>query len=139
MRCASTFRQRNVSILLLLCTPVLLVSACSLKKEKPVRQPRLPYPDEKMSIFLQAKADSMQFLWFKDINATASAFCNDEMRSEGGASTADVVVLSEELFHARAEVRLPNKVLVLTMERPFKHRGKDSIWQVTKMEVKSVE
>ncbi|OGC96005.1 MAG: hypothetical protein A2W25_09700 [candidate division Zixibacteria bacterium RBG_16_53_22] len=139
MRCVLPLRQRYFPILLSLCISAFLVPGCSLKKEKPVRQPRMPYPDEKMSIYLQGKVDSMQFLWFKDIKATASAFCNDEMRSEGSVSTADVVVLSEELFHARAEVRLPNKVLLLTMERPFKHRGKDSIWQVTKMEEKSVE
>jgi len=87
-------------------------------------------------MYLQAQVDSSQFLWFTDVKGAASSFMNEEMPADGPLSTADVVILSEGLFHARAEVHLPKKILILTMERPFKDRGVKSIWQVTGVEEK---
>ncbi len=120
----------------MLCLLVLAIASCSLKKEKPVHQPKLPYPDDKTCLFLQARVDSSEYTWFLDIKATASAFCNEELRPPGGVSTADIIILSEALFRARVEVRLPDKILILALERAFKHRGKDSIWRVMTMEEK---
>ena len=50
--------------------------------------------------------------------------------------TGDIVILGEGLFHAKAEAHLPDKVLILTLVRPFMNKGTDSIWQVVKMEEK---
>jgi hypothetical protein len=134
---ANFIRRNRFWIILPICALMLL--HCDFKKEKPAPQPRIPYPDEASSGFIQEKVDSLKFLWFKEIKATVSAFCNSELKPKEPVSTADIKILSEALFHAKAEARLPDKILILTLERPFKHRGRDSIWQVTKMEVKSGE
>ncbi len=96
----------------------------------------LPFPDERMSEFYQSRVDSSEFEWFTDVKAAASSFVNEMGFVEKGVSTSDVIILGEGLFHARVEVELPNKIIVLTMERPYKHKGKNSIWQVIGVEEK---
>jgi len=129
------FRQNRFPIFLLLGVMVLIT--CDYKKKAPAHEPRIPYPDAAEAKFLQEKVDSMQFLWFKDIKSTASSFCNEELRIAGGVSTGEVTILSEGLFHAKVEVQLPERILILTLDRPFKNRGRDSIWQIVKMEDKN--
>ena len=96
----------------------------------------LPFPDERMSKFYQSRVDSSEFEWFTDVKAAASSFINEMGLVDGGVSTTDVVILGEGLFHAKVEVELPDKIMVLTMERPYKHKGKYSIWQVIAVEEK---
>jgi hypothetical protein len=96
----------------------------------------LPFPDEKMSKFYQSRIDSSEFEWFTDVKAAASSFINEMGFVEGGVSTSDIIILGEGLFHAKVEVELPDRIMVLTMERPYKHRGKNSIWQVIAVEEK---
>lgn len=96
----------------------------------------LPFPDERMSVFFQSRVDSSEFEWFTDVKATASSFINEMGFVKDGVSTTDVVILGEGLFRAKVEVELPDKIMVLTMERPYKHKGKNSIWQVIEVEEK---
>lgn len=96
----------------------------------------LPFPDERMSEFYQIRVDSSEFEWFTDVKAAASSFINEMGFVEEGVSTSDIVILGEGLFHAKVEVELPDKIMVLTMERPYKHKGKNSIWQVIEVEEK---
>jgi hypothetical protein len=108
-----------------------------LKKKEPVHEPVIPYPDQKTSIFLQQQVDSSEFEWYTDVKPAASSFCNEELPDGGNVSTADITIVNETLYRARVEVSLAGKILILTMERPYKNRGKNSIWQVIKMEEKS--
>ncbi len=96
----------------------------------------LPFPDERMSEFYQSRIDSSEFEWFTDVKAAASSFINEMRFVNDGVSTSDIIILGEGLFHARVEVELPDKIMVLTMERPYKHKGKNSIWQVIGIEEK---
>lgn len=96
----------------------------------------LPFPDERMSKFYQSRVDSSEFEWFTDVKAAASSFINEMGFGKDGISTTDVVILGEGLFHARVEVELPDKIMVLTMERPYKQKGRNSIWQVIEVEEK---
>ena len=96
----------------------------------------LPFPDERMSRFYQSRIDSSEFEWFIDVKAAASSFINEMGFVKDGVSTSDIIILGEGLFHAKVEVELPDKIMVLTMERPYKHKGKNSIWQVIQVEEK---
>lgn len=96
----------------------------------------LPFPDEGMSEFYQSRVDSSEFEWFTDVRAAASSFMNEMGFIEEGISTSDIIILGEGLFHAKVEVELPDMIMVLTMERPYKHKGKNSIWQVIGVEEK---
>ncbi len=96
----------------------------------------LPFPDERMSKFYQSRVDSSEFEWFTDVKAAASSFINEMGFVKDGVSTTDIVILGEGLFHAKVEVELPDRIMVLTMERPYKHKGKNSIWQVIQVEEK---
>lgn len=113
------------------------ILSCVPKKLEQAPGPQIPYPGPAMALFLQAQVDSSEFGWFKDVKGAASAFCNEEVPPDSGAiTTNDITILGESLFHAKVEARLPNKVLILTMDRPFKEKGTNSIWQVVKMEEK---
>ena len=129
----SLFRMRS-KLAVMLAAAMLL--SCNYKKETPVPEPEFPFPSNEFAPAIQQRVDSLDFIWFLDSKATASAFCNEELYGEEGVSTSDIVLLGEGLFHAKVEVHLPTRILILTMERPFKEKGVNSIWQVTKMEVK---
>jgi hypothetical protein len=137
--------RKNNALGLLLMAFVLLpiavivtFASCNVEKKDKIASPQIPYPDAAFAKYLQGQVDSSQFIWFTDLKAAASAFCNDQIPHEGdGISTASMDILSESLFRGKVEVRLPDKkLLILTMERPFKERGVNSIWQVTAMEEK---
>ncbi len=128
--------QTGIS-LLISAISVGLILSCVPKKLEKAPGPQIPYPGPAMALFLQAQIDSSEFGWFKDVKGAASAFCNEEVPPDSGAiTTNDITILGESMFHAKVEARLPNKVLILTMERPFKEKGTNSIWQVIKMEEK---
>jgi len=110
------------------------VFGCTGKQKPKTATPPLPYPDEKMSVFLQAGIDSSEFLWFTDIKSAASSFMNEFGYSLDGVSTSDIRIVGEGIFHGTVEVELSDMIITLIMERPFKHKGKDSIWQVIKVE-----
>jgi hypothetical protein len=94
----------------------------------------LPYPDDETAKFYQERVDSSEFEWMTDVKGAASAFMNEYGFKRDGVSTTDIRILGEGIFHAQVEVELPDEIVVLTMERPFKHRGRESIWQVIEME-----
>ena len=112
-----------------------VLASCHKKGEISTSAFWLPFPDEKMATFYQSRVDSSEFLWFTDVKATASSFMNEEATGSN-VSTGEVVIVSEGLFHAQAEVQLPDKILLLTMKRPFEEKGDKSIWQVIKVEEK---
>lgn len=113
-----------------------LFLSCRGRTEKPEFELPLPWPDLQTAEFLQTRINVSEFVWFTDVKSTASSFMNETMPEDEKVATGDVVILGEGVFHAKAEVQLPTKVLILTMERPFKERGKGSIWQVIKVEEK---
>jgi hypothetical protein len=136
-------RKSAISLLLasfipILVTVIAIFASCSMGSKDKAIPPKIPYPDEKFAKYLQGQVDSSQYIWFTDLKSTSSAFCNDQIPHEGdGISTATMDVLSESLYRGKVEVRIPNKkILILTLERPYKERGVNSIWQVTAMEEK---
>lgn len=113
---------------------VIVMLSCRSRTEKPESLMTLPWPDQKSAEFYQTRVDSSEFLWFTDVKATASSFVNENLPEEKMTTVGDVVILGEGLFHAKVEVQLPSRKLILTMERPYKDRGRKSIWQVIKVE-----
>ncbi len=113
---------------------VLILISCGGGKRSTGDDVSLPYPDDKMAEFYQERVDSLEFEWLKDVKGAASAFMNEYGFKRDGVSTTDIRILGEGIYHAQVEVELPDKIVVLTMERPFKHRGRESIWQVVAME-----
>lgn len=96
--------------------------------------PPLPYPGTEEALYIQARIDSSEFLWFTEIKPAASSFMNEFDYSPDGVSTTSIRILGEGIFIGTVEVELPDKILTLTMERPFKQKGKKSLWQVIKVE-----
>jgi hypothetical protein len=113
-----------------------LFAACDLKPKEIPYVPQLPFPDLEDAAYLQSRIDSLEFEWYTDVKAVSSIFCNEELGLSKRVDTGDIVVLGEGLFHAKAEAHLPDKVLILTLERPFMNKGTESVWQVVKMEEK---
>jgi hypothetical protein len=64
------------------------------------------------------------------------AFINEYRMVKGGFSATDVILIGESLFHATVEAELPTRILAIDLERPFKHLGDKSIWQVVAMKEK---
>jgi hypothetical protein len=126
-RCAFIFLTVSLSSL------AGVVGGCQDRGDSAGFDPPLPYPDDRMAAYIQAGVDSSDFLWYTDLKAAASSFMNEFGYSPDGVSTSDVIILGEGIFHGTVEVELPDKIVTLTMERPFKHKGKDSIWQVVKV------
>jgi len=112
------------------------VMGCSRPEKAKNSLPPLPYPDGEMAKFIQAQVDSSEYLWFLDIKAAASSFMNEYEFMEDGVSTSSIRIVGEGIFHGTVEVELPDKIMVLKMERPFKQKGKNSIWQVIRVEEK---
>jgi hypothetical protein len=127
--------KNPIQCFLLLIFAGIIIFSCNSKKEETVFQPKLPYPDLKNAQYLQSRVDSSEFEWFLDVKGTVSVFCNEQIYSGKDISTDDVIILTESLFHAKAEVQLPLKTVIITLDRPFKERGDKSIWQVTGMEI----
>ncbi len=99
---------------------------------------QLPYPSDQLAASYQTWVDSSEFEWFLDVKGASSAFINDMIaRSDSDAvSTTDIIIKGEGFFHAAVELRRPDKIYLITLERPFKHLGRRSIWQVVKLEEK---
>jgi hypothetical protein len=114
-----------------------IIWSCGSKSKEEIILPKIPYPDPKLAIYLQAQVDSSRYTWYTDVRAMVSSFCNEEIPiGKDAVTVGDVTVLSESIYHARAKVLLKDKTFILTMERAFKEKGTNSIWQVVKMEEK---
>jgi hypothetical protein len=114
----------------------MILLSCGGEKQPARSDIPLPYPDNKTAEFYQERVDSSEFEWMTDVKGAASAFMNEYGFKRDGVSTTDIRILGEGIYHAQVEVELPDKIVVLTMERPFKHKGRESIWQVVAMEEK---
>ena len=110
----------------LYCTP----------RKKMERQIQLPFPDNETARFYQSRIDSSEYEWYLNTKDVASSFVNEYNMVEGGYSATDAILIGEGIFHATVEVELPDRILVLELERPFKHLGRRSIWQVVAMKEK---
>lgn len=127
-------RRQIIMALFLPGATISVMMACSGKSESGDFKPPLPYPDRNQAALIQAEVDSSEFLWYTDIKAAASAFMNEFGYSLEGVSTSDIRIIGEGIFHGTVEVELPERIVTLTMERPFKEKGDKSIWQVTAVE-----
>ena len=97
----------------------------------------LPYPDDTTAVYYQSRIDSSEYDWFVDAKDAATSFVNEYNMVDGGFSAHDAILIGEGIFYATVEVELPDKILVLELERPFKHLGRRSIWQVVEMKEKN--
>lgn len=96
----------------------------------------MPYPDIETAEYYQSRIDSSEYEWFLNAKDAATSFVNEYRMVKGGYSATDAILIGEGIFHATVEVELPDKILVLELERPFKHLGRKSIWQVVEMKEK---
>jgi len=117
------------SILVLAVISICIIAGCSFKKEVKAKY-YVPYPDFKMLEYYQSRVDSSEFEWFLDLKSTASSFANEMRLTLSGVSTSSVIIKGEGIFHGLVEVELPDKIYELTMERPYQHLGRKSVWQV---------
>lgn len=122
---------RYCALGILLAIPAII--SCNWEKKEVIPPPHIPFPDLLMAKWLQVQVDSSRFTWYLDPKGTASSFCNEELFLDKQVSTNDVIITGEGLFHARLEVALTDSTLILDLERPFKERGENSIWQVVKL------
>ena len=125
--------KRKIYISILLVSVMALCLTFCEGRKKRGRQIELPYPDEQTALYYHSRIDSLEYEWFLDAKDAASSFANEYRMVEGGLSTSDIIIIGEGLFHATMEIELPDKILMLEMERPFKHLGRKSIWQVVEM------
>jgi len=102
--------------------------------EVPSESSVLPYPPAEDLEYYQAQADSGYQEFWLDLKAVASAFMNNSEFWQLEISTDKMVIIAEGLFKASVEVELPDGLLILNMERQFKERGRDSIWQIISVE-----
>ena len=100
------------------------------------RQVRLPFPDDQTAAYYQSRVDSSEYDWYIDSKEAAASFVNEYDMVEDGYSATDAILIGEGIFHATVEVELPDKILTLELERPFKYLGRKSIWQVVGMKEK---
>jgi hypothetical protein len=133
MKIPNSFRKTSKFLLFLILMAGL--SFCAPKKRME-RQIRLPFPDDETARYYQSWVDSSEYDWFLDSKDAAGSFVNEYDMVEDGYSATDAILIGEGIFYATVEVELPDKILVLEMERPFKHLGRRSIWQVTEMKEK---
>jgi len=105
-------------------------------RKRSERQIRLPFPDNETAEYYQSRIDSSEYEWFVNVKDAACSFINEYRIVEDGFSATDAVLIGEGIFYATVEVELPDKILVLELERPFKHLGRKSIWQVVEMKEK---
>ena len=119
---------------------LIIIFACGLffcgVKKQTGRQIKLPYPYIETAEYYQSRVDSSEYEWFLNSKDAACSFINEYRMVEGGFSATDAILIGEGIFHATVEIELPDKILVLEMERPFKHLGRKSIWQVVEMKEK---
>lgn len=108
---------------------------CDFNKQTE-RQIQLPYPDNETAAYYQSRVDSSEYEWFINSKDAATSFVNEYRMVVHGYSATDAILIGEGIFHATVEVELPDKILVLELERPFKHLGRRSIWQVVEMKEK---
>ena len=106
------------------------------KSKKPKPRAMIPFPPDSLAEYYQTRADSSENLWLLDPRDATTAFINQYRMVKGGFSSTDAVLIGEGLFHATVEAELPDKILVVELERPFKHLGNRSIWQVVSMKEK---
>jgi hypothetical protein len=133
MKISNLFSIASKSLIFLVM--IVGLSFCTPKKSME-RQIELPFPDDETARYYQSRVDSSEYDWFLDSKDAAGSFVNEYDMVEDGYSATDAILIGEGIFHATVEVELPDKILVLEMERPFKHLGRRSIWQVTEMKEK---
>ncbi|GEM_PF-1526498 len=116
---------------------IFIVAAMSLifceGRKKTGKTIKLPFPDDETALYYQSRVDSLEYDWYLDSKSAASAFANEFRMLKEGVSSTDIILIGEGIFHATVEIELPDKILVLELERPFKHLGRKSIWQVVEM------
>ena len=110
---------------------ILLLSISSCARKQVVEKPEVPFPADSTMIYYQAQCDSGYQDFWVDIKAVASAFLNNSSYQDRGIKSDKIVIKGEGLFHGTVEIQAGDTLLVLTMERKFKSKGRRGIWQVT--------
>jgi hypothetical protein len=119
--------------------PCLLLSltllSCMPKKDA-VDNANLPYPADEDMIFYQAQCDSGYQDFWTDIKAVGSSYLNNSKYYKYDIGGDDIIILGEGLFHGTVEVELPDFILEIKLEKKFKSKGNEAIWQVTNVREK---
>jgi hypothetical protein len=125
------FKNKNIEIAIVATVLIFIgiVSGCTYEKKVRAKY-YIPFPNQPMLEFYQSRIDSSEFEWFLDLKSTASSFANEMGLDVNGVSTSSVIIKGEGIFHGLVEIELPDMIYELEMERPLKHLGRKSIWQV---------
>ena len=108
----------------------LFIAGC-FKLDKPEQyKTKLPYPPDDAIMYYQSEIDSGYQEWWADIKAVTSAFLNNSHYWDRDVKPEDIIIVGEGIFHGLVEVELSDMILELKMERKFKSRGRQSIWQI---------
>ena len=90
----------------------------------------LPYPPTDRLEYYQAQVDSgYEYIW-SDIRMVASAYMQNSKYYKYDVKTSDFIIRGEGIFIATIEVETQDFILELRFDRPFKVRGRKSIWQI---------
>ena len=96
----------------------------------------IPFPADENMLYYQAQCDSGYQDFWTDIKAVSSAFLNNSKYWELKTKSEKIVILGEGLFHGTIEIETSEMILTLIMERKFKSKGRDAIWQVIEIKEK---
>lgn len=118
-------------------TIVAILLACTPAKDKKVEDDtNLPYPaDEDLPLY-QAEVDSGYLLFWTDIKMVSSAYMGNSKYRNYIVSNDNLVIRGEGLFIGMVEVETQDFIVELRFERPYKSKGRKSIWQVISAEEK---
>ncbi|MCD6163648.1 MAG: hypothetical protein J7K40_14700 [candidate division Zixibacteria bacterium] len=118
--------------------PILLaIILMGCVKEEIIEIPDVPFPADEDMVFYQAESDSGYQDFWTDIKAVSSAFLNNSKYWDMKIKSENIVILGEGLFHGTVEIESSELILTLKMERKFKSKGRNAIWQVIAVKEKS--
>jgi hypothetical protein len=108
----------------------LIFTACSSEKEAVVDRTNLPYPADEDLMFYQNEADSGYMTFRRDIKRSVLSYMGNSKYNKYKLTADNVRIRGEGLFIGTVEVETKDFLLVIRLERPFKSKGRNSIWQV---------
>ncbi len=112
------------------------IFSCMPKEKPEVDYTNLPYPADDELLAYQTEVDSGYMLFWTDIKTVALAYMGNSKYEKYFIENDNIVIRGEGLFIGMVEVETQDFIVQLRLERPFKSKGRKSIWQVISAEEK---
>lgn len=119
----------------LIILPLILL-CCAPPKEEIPDETNIPYPADDDLMIYQADVDSGYMPFWTDIKSVASSYMGNSKYSKYEFNSDNISIRGEGLFIGTVEVETQDFIAVIRLERPYKSRGRNSIWQVISVEEK---